>query len=57
MKIELKPCPFCGGEVRATSFDHGDGKLAWNVTCWNCYADMGHYGSLEELAERWNRRA
>lgn len=56
MKIELKPCPFCGGVGRVYTFDHGDGVPAYNIMCRTCALDMGHFESMEELAGVWNRR-
>lgn len=51
-----KPCPFCGAIPRIYSFDHGDGVPAWNIECRNCALDMGHFESIDELMEHWNRR-
>lgn len=51
-----KPCPFCGANPRIYSFDHGDGVPAWNIECRNCALDMGHFESIDELLEHWNRR-
>ncbi|MBS6941229.1 MAG: Lar family restriction alleviation protein [Slackia piriformis] len=58
---ELKPCPFCGGEITLTCSD-GDG--AFYIRCSKCGASTGHVSSRKgvveaesEAVERWNRRA
>jgi Lar family restriction alleviation protein len=54
---ELKPCPFCGGEVAIlTRFSNGSYKGC--VVCMHCQVEM-HPFNLEKkgLIERWNRRA
>ena len=53
---ELKPCPFCGGEVYFSGWSKG-----WSVECHNIYCDIlpqTHIcQSQKEAAEEWNRRA
>ena len=53
--IELKPCPFCGGE--ANLVQGSSGKLLPWVRCRDCGAETSDYDSVEEAAEAWNRRA
>ena len=68
MLIELKPCPFCGGEARATIAPFAGVAF---VECKRCSAMMGryhkggktdhdgfwtHFASKEEAIEAWNRR-
>lgn len=55
-QIELKPCPFCGGEAELQS-------EPWSaVICANCRAmshcfpHSGKYSSDEKAIEAWNRR-
>ena len=50
MKPELKPCPFCGGEIRL--FDTG--YFWW--TCKGCGVCSKGYYSKEKAIEAWNRR-
>lgn len=53
--IELKPCPFCGGEA---NYAQGSaGKLLPWVRCRDCGAETSVYDSVEEAAEAWNGRA
>ena len=48
--MELKPCPFCGGEAH---FVNGSTWLA----CAGCGAETSFFDTQEEAAEAWNRRA
>lgn len=36
--IEIKPCPFCGGEAY---YSHNKG-LTWTVKCFRCGAEVSH---------------
>ena len=57
--IELKPCPFCGGEARLFVND------GVRVLCTKCRAsseilvDSEYYktSAVEKVIEAWNRRA
>lgn len=58
--MELKSCPFCGGDARA--FDNGVGydPRPWAVWCQGegCAARMhDHYATKAEAIAAWNRRA
>lgn len=50
--MEIKRCPFCGGEGHIWIYDH-DG---WYVDCENCGARTEIWGTEDEAIERWNRR-
>jgi hypothetical protein len=61
--IELRPCPFCGGEAILVKND-----FACSVRCTKCGAEtrdaetcMGlyttYYAIINEAAELWNKRA
>ena len=58
-KIELKPCPFCGGKAIITRHIY----VFVLVVCEKCGAESGmfriskEYCSDEKAAEAWNRRA
>lgn len=50
----LEPCPFCGS-LKIQGFKYcGRG---WYVVCDNCGNMTSAWGSREEAARRWNRRA
>jgi Lar family restriction alleviation protein len=50
--IELKPCPFCGGEaIIADAY----GPYAI-VSCKSCPCAVEVYGSMKYAVETWNRR-
>lgn len=55
MMSRLKPCPFCGGEARPTSWLHSESET-YVIQCDNCHLDMGEFDTEEEAAEAWNRR-
>ena len=57
---ELKPCPFCGGNV-ATDFDQVDARtIVYMFRCHDCgmnayFDDTSNFMRL--ATEAWNRRA
>ena len=61
-ELELKPCPFCGGEADEYEGDYGNG-----VYCMQCGAMVGepiHEGfrvdrrvTYQQASEAWNMRA
>lgn len=64
MSIELKPCPFCGGEPIMSSYTYSlsGAGIQYKVECerHNCPAQPTvdwHYWTAEEAAEAWNTRA
>lgn len=70
-KIELKPCPFCGGQnididsckglEGCENFEECSSSQYHAIVCnWNkggCGASSGYYPILEEAIKAWNRRA
>ncbi|MBO5831584.1 MAG: Lar family restriction alleviation protein [Alistipes sp.] len=59
--IELKPCPFCGGEARITADpeavrDSQRRLWAFTVVCDRCCASSGLTFKPERAIEAWNRR-
>lgn len=58
-EIELKPCPFCGGEVYFVDLSTKDEQF-FMIQCEVCpasvcFGDMSE--TKEQAAELWNRRA
>ena len=56
--IELKPCPFCGGEAEIQHSAYYDICILdyiW-VECKGCDVHTRDCDSEEEAAELWNRR-
>lgn len=55
-KIELKPCPFCGGRAKISSY------LSGSVVCMDCGAsskripESPKYCAIDTAVEAWNRR-
>lgn len=57
MKIELLPCPFCGGAPRTSMADVGrDQPFRYIVGCSKCPICMDWQNSQQEAAEAWNTR-
>lgn len=56
---DLKPCPFCGGEARYSTYDPYDGYqgdcTTHVVRCRDCKAKIERR-TKEEVIEAWNRR-
>ena len=55
MSIELKPCPFCGGEAEFETY----GGTACAVVCQSCRCGTPTMSLTDGMAavNRWNRRA
>lgn len=55
--MELKPCPFCGGEAILRNFDGADYKCeCTNNFCQASYMIGMNYDTEEDAIEAWNRR-
>lgn len=52
---ELKPCPFCGGNVFMGQFGLNFRPM-FHVHCSECGADGGYRPSYETALEHWNKR-
>ena len=55
-KVELKPCPFCGGEAHPDNTWILSGARKWVVHCIKCGASIGFYETKKKAIEAWNRR-
>lgn len=67
-EIELKPCPFCGGEAlleseadpryAPTFSDPGcaNAPVVWWCRCIECGATVAWKESAQKATESWNRR-
>ncbi len=64
MQNELKPCPFCGREVKIrggpknwkpTFYDPDSGGDPYQICC-ECGCCFGFFDDAEELSNAWNRR-
>ena len=60
--IELKPCPFCGGnsivmhDVPGTFGKSTHTRLYHYMQCRDCFAQTGYHGTKPKTIEAWNRR-
>ena len=55
MTLELKPCPFCGGEAYI-GFESRFPALDNGVFCSQCPAKMVFGEPLDKVIEAWNTR-
>ncbi len=64
-KIEIKPCPFCGGKPRTKGAKYnelgnagGEEKHWYGVYCTKCHIGQPKrtYFSQEEAVKKWNKR-
>ena len=53
-EIELKPCPFCGGEARLNDWG---GEGFWEVVCHECKNRTRPTTSKATVIKAWNTRA
>lgn len=62
--IDLKPCPFCGGEAQMKFGIDGDVSCIWCKSCkamthWTAIKTQGHepFGvAMDKYAAAWNQR-
>jgi Lar family restriction alleviation protein len=51
-EVELKPCPFCGGEAEISE---GTNR-SWEVTCLNCGVGTYEIQEYSDTVACWNTR-
>lgn len=58
MAEKLKPCPFCGGEVKISIIPVRRRRTVMFI-CHKCGANVNFFGAEygQDAAEAWNRRA
>lgn len=60
-KPELKPCPFCGGEVFIGTWESRGAPMMYHIACFNdhCTIQPGtdYHKDKAVVIEDWNRRA
>lgn len=63
MENELKPCPFCGGEIdeRGGQCDYGKKIMKLDISCRKCgtifkFKSKWSDNPYSEAIEAWNRR-
>lgn len=52
---DLKPCPFCGGDVHVSRFSGNDDVPYYKIYC-SCLSDVDE-NSIVEVIKAWNARA
>ena len=55
--IDLKPCPFCGGEAEKFSWQYDSYRHTFKIFCKNCGVATENLPTEKEAIEIWNRRA
>lgn len=53
--MELKPCPFCGGEIRIVRL-HGSYGEPWYARCDRCEVSGYYYRTEDQAIEEWSVR-
>ena len=54
MIVELKPCPFCGGEAKVIRY--GNGRQSSIVGCTECHCTLESNESEWNTGHHWNTR-
>ena len=49
--MELKPCPFCGGEAKASIREATYGECGARVVCKNCRAKTRYYSTHKMIVD------
>ena len=58
--INLKPCPYCGGEAGvipdSIKYPSGDCEKIYCVKCYVCSSGTTFFFFIEDAIEQWNER-
>lgn len=54
--MDLKPCPFCGGEAEILVDSDRTSSKPWSLRCTGCGVDLRWYATQQEVRARWNMR-
>lgn len=55
-KVELKPCPFCGGKSKVNYFGIKGHIPFYSVSCSECGCKQASSIHKESVINAWNRR-
>ena len=56
-ETKLKPCPFCGSEVKIVPEQVDARTISYNFICMECCSNTYFdYADREEAIESWNKR-
>lgn len=57
MTVELKPCPFCGGNGYITYWNDKSYREQYGSACKNCHVHFEcNCNTVEEAIDQWNFR-
>ena len=55
--VQLKPCPFCGGDAHIDETVNGGTRKMYRIECAECYANsQWFFDHPDGAVEIWNRR-
>lgn len=54
---QLKPCPFCGANVKMSIIQKELHEPYFSIECFECRIGTWIYKNKEELIGKWNTRA
>lgn len=54
--MNLKPCPFCGGESELLASNYITGSPDYRIVCNNCSATTARKSFIDESSSIWNSR-
>lgn len=54
--MQIKPCPFCGGEAEINTTGIKNYNLHFYVFCTACFAETTQYACQDWAESAWNKR-